>query len=383
MKDRATPVQPVSEEKGEIVNLLVSDIDMCLLTFGKWVEKELVLNPRADLLSQAMIDLAKVLSFAGFILCTHRYYEVLFRWLFSPSMYGCYVGVLGAQLKPQNLFTKNIVQHFSAATGLSCFAVSTPDDLLRTIPEAQDAKRCGYAYAQVTGPYEERLLQANQSFFAEVGGPERFVDVQKELTCLGLSAPAFLSTSKNRQYLQVAQFAAARYPLAAKIFLHIVDDIEAICRDALTLDPGSLPGNVVLLVIRHNESVGVTMQCLGQVVGTGPMPQDPVLAEATARIFRSLTIEVGRESALLQGDITATPLAQSALFDADDSPSFVLGSERSTPAELDSPASAVPEPDSPVSQADNEIPVSEPLPVPLRVESDRIIIPRTSLYFGN
>jgi hypothetical protein len=216
---------------------LITDLDNCAFTANQEVN--------GKLLSRQFVEYAKKGKYADFYVCTHRSVTNVEANLVAPFLVlKENIAHINASDNPAKLrdayryaglpffteehlshmFTHKIVEHLEQETGLSCVAVSTPDD----------NKVCGETYSEIIQRLEKKAMRLDYDFsiFAEVKGT--VID----------------HASKNKQIMKIIEDALAKHPDEQHVF-DFVDDRMDLCQAALALC-NKLPKNVVLNVFHHD-----------------------------------------------------------------------------------------------------------------------------------
>ena len=280
MKNRATTP---AEEKDDIIELLISDIDFCLETPGFKTNDTDEISHRPDSLSQVVIDHAKSRPYKGFYLCTHRYYEETFNMTLAKDRLDAYDHYQGETFHPLNNFIGSVRENFSKATGLPFIAASTADDIC--LSGKSHADRCGYVYEHFTKAYEEELIKTNKTLLdaRALSGYHnlRMAEEPKRLT-------HFNKYSKNAQLLSAIHHALRFFP-GKKIRFTYVDDVRELCESARDFFRSNLPEGVASFEVYHYNPYECTaLTLLWQTERASKVAGG---LESTANVYKKLKID--------------------------------------------------------------------------------------------
>jgi hypothetical protein len=137
----------------EPIKIFVTDFDGCAISISNSI--------RPDLLSQSLIDIARRNQYTAMYGCTHRaYVSYKATKYFAENI----LDLLNKNKEnpipfdPNAVFSISIVNNFSGATGLTCLAVSTPDD---HCVEGEMVSKCGSGFNNIIKKYEADLILKN------------------------------------------------------------------------------------------------------------------------------------------------------------------------------------------------------------------------------
>jgi hypothetical protein len=196
--------------------------------------------------SISLIQFIGVAKYNAFYGCTHRCYSNL-RW--GEFINDSIKSRRTINLNEKTIFTYYITESLIKATGLTCLAVSTPDDFS---DEAfvTPSKQCGFGYENILKPWEIKTVQKNKEnalkkktyVLSDYPVSKRCSVPDDELDKLLLD--------KNQQLLSIAQHARLQYP-DATLELHYLDDLEELCLEILNIPLHKLPLDVSIQSFQH------------------------------------------------------------------------------------------------------------------------------------
>lgn len=276
---------------------LVLDLDNCTVTPN---------TSRADLLSKKLLAHIAAAQkndktrYAGFYICTHRRFELAIEGNYSSESVDQYEKQKKFQEKHQakNLLISQIINNLSKETGLSCIAVSTPDDSGHNMPTAP-LLRCGAGYNYIVKPFEDKLVEtfsddknikAKSEYYAKASK----IDFLKEIKTDKVAGEAMLANyiwaqtkieiqaqknhpqpvdekhfnprTKNQQLLQIMCHADAHAkPKTTDVILDYFDDEEGenslnLCSTALKIPRHQMPPKIRKLNVYHHSAHHVEKQ---------------------------------------------------------------------------------------------------------------------------
>lgn len=265
-----------------VTKVLVVDVDKCALTST---------SKRPDLLSQTLIDIATANGYAGLYVCTHRSY---YR-LRSTSFVQEWVDILqhrkneNPAIENNSFFTSSVVENLVKATGLTCLAVSTPDD---HVYEGEPGQKCGMAYEKVTKPYEEQLQREKCLEILAEKVEFEFTDLDGEPPKVLPYADNFKYTrEKNSQLLQIAFHAQTKFGSNASIEMHFLDDSLEYCLNIINIKSASLPTGLSIKSFEHCEADKIIADICSPIETISWLAPAPA---STARIGQRLATPVVR-----------------------------------------------------------------------------------------
>jgi hypothetical protein len=226
------------------VKILVVDYDECSFS---------LMNERKDGLSPELIKIAKKNNYRGFYGGTHRCY----RSLRITSFISNYMQ-LNQEREKQNensIFTHIITKNFAEATGLSCFAVSTPDDFSDAASKAPSEQQCGLGYEKILKPWEEEILLLDKKNTLEKK-PYVLPDAKDQSYSIQLKPFEKVSNNKNQQLLSIARDASFKFP-DSNIEIDFFDDREDFCSSISQIPLDKLPLNTSIRSFRHCPALGI------------------------------------------------------------------------------------------------------------------------------
>lgn len=230
------------------IKLFVTDYDRCAYTN---------INCTPQLLSKELIYIAKSNSYTAMYGCTHR---TCAAYLITDCVSDSIAKLVEfsrnypeLHTDPNSYFASSITRNLVFATGLTCIAVSTPDD--QTF-DGNPAQRCGMAYEHVLKVYENELMQKNN--LREVSDRKPYVmhDLETQYAFLPPSqnVDELYLDHKNLQLLQIARHAQVIYGKDRIIELHFFDDVARICEQLANLPAMLLGPNVIIKSFNHNPA---------------------------------------------------------------------------------------------------------------------------------
>lgn len=197
------------------IKILVLDYDHCAFT---------LLGSHPAMLSIPLLQHIHQEQYAGFYACTHRCLVMMPK-IKAAIDHSNAAKKIKPELIAANWPTYKITEHLQLASGLTCFAVSSIEDLPK--------EKCGAGYDELIKPYELGLKKSNTS------------------KSISLKEYNIHAKNKNAQLLQIAKHAAKNFPYAS-ITLVFIDDKMDYCHDALSATRQTdWPKNISLQVLRH------------------------------------------------------------------------------------------------------------------------------------
>jgi hypothetical protein len=250
------------QHPSKIKKILVLDLDSCAITIK--VGSEGILNMREDMISPTLIEHVKSSSYDAFYVCTHRSIKTTFEAAFASLVK---YSMANSNLNPISISTTMIIKNLEKALGISCLAVSTPDDFCLSVPTNDPLKQCGYGFENIIKPYEQKLMELNKDLIQK-NKYEGYQTIPVEKNAYKRSYAAD-DNSKNNQLILIGEHASITFH-EFDISLYFRDDKEEICSTALKISKSALPENVKLYITQDRPFYGI-VRTVGAVKGSKPI----------------------------------------------------------------------------------------------------------------
>jgi hypothetical protein len=247
----------------KIKKILILDLDACALI--NTIGPKHTPNTRADMISPSLIEHVKTSKYDEFYVCTHRFSKTTFTAAFSDDFLQNYA-VVNPDLDPKNLTTTMITSNLEKALGISCLAVSTPDDFSYTAP-TNPLEQCGYGFENIIKPYEAELIRKNHALILAKKYNGYCKIPRDESFHKSVDSKNANFTSKNKQLILIGQHAFIKFP-DHNIELYYRDDLENLCMEATKISQEDLPNNIKLFITRDCPYNGI-IKNFGMVQGSG------------------------------------------------------------------------------------------------------------------
>lgn len=246
----------------------------------------------------------------GFAICTHRYgytelsnaHKAYNQQNYAKLHHQAYGQVyidegnkkIATDCKETNTdhsFTCCVIDNLAEKTKLTYLGTSTPED----------KHTFGEAFANLEPHY--RTAIKNKSYkTSSLNGKKFNVPVYPSFPVT--SSIEYKSDTKNKQLSQLAEAMAAKFP-NKKILIRFVDDVKAICDNALQLTKDQLPAGVTLEVYHHNAMTQSPVDFRGKVTGMTFKERDELRIQEAKEQAALRKQELEHVNQQLQSQITA------------------------------------------------------------------------------